>query len=462
MPTLPAVIVTLLLPFEHLFDPRTWRKAQLLAMGAILSPGKRTVSSALNILGIGQHGDFAVYHHVLNRAQWSPLQLSRALLLLVAGRLGSSTEPLVFSIDETVERRWGRKIAAKGRYRDPVRSTDDQVVMTPGLQWVSLMLLTRIGWAGRHWALPFLTALVPATFAPVVAGRRHKTVTDYAQQMLVCRRRWLPERDLVVVADGGYAKREFRRHCQSMSKPIVVVTKLRKDASLYQPGPPRRPGQIGRPRVVGARLPSPTAVLDDPATQWIPYRATGSDGSTARVELASGVALWYHSGPPRLPIRWVVIRYLEERRGPYALLCTDTEAEPPRILQWYLLRWQVKVTPYQVRGRLFEELRAHLGMETQRQWSERAIARTTPALFGLFSVVTLAADILIEQRGGMAPRTAAWYDKTSPSFADAIALVRRHLWVQQGTFMPSEREHESIKVPRLLYHRMLDTLAYAA
>ena len=162
MPTLPAVMVTLLLPFEHLFDPRTWRKAQLLAMGAILSPGKRTVSSALNILGIGQHGDFAIYHHVLNRARWSPLQLSRALLLLVAGHLGSSTEPLVFGIDETVERRWGRKIAAKGRYRDPVRSKDDQVVMTPGLQWVSLMLLTRIGSAGRHWALPFLTALVPS------------------------------------------------------------------------------------------------------------------------------------------------------------------------------------------------------------------------------------------------------------------------------------------------------------
>ena len=247
MPTLPEVIVTLLLPFERLFDPRTWRKAQLLAMGAILSPGKRTVSSALDILGIGQHGDFAVYHHVLNRARWSPLRLSRALLLLVAGRLGSSTEPLVFGIDETVERRWGRKIAAKGRYRDPVRSTDDQVVMTPGLQWVSLLLLTRIGWAGRHWALPFLTALVVSARYDRRKGRRHKTVTDYAQQMLVCLRRWLPERDLVVVCDGGYAKREFLRHCQSMSKPVVVVTKLRQDASLYQPAPPRRPGQIGRP-----------------------------------------------------------------------------------------------------------------------------------------------------------------------------------------------------------------------
>ena len=245
MPTLPAVMVTLLLPFEHLFDPRTWRKAQLLAVGAILSPGKRTVSSALNILGIGQHGDFAIYHQVLNRARWSPLQLSRALLLMVVGRLGSSTEPLVFGIDETVERRWGRKIAAKGRYRDPVRSKDDPVVMTPGLQWVSLMLLTRIGWAGRHWALPFWTALVVSARYDRRKGRQHKTFTDYAQQMLVCLRRWLPDRDLVVVADGGYAKREFLRHCQSMSKPIVVVTKLRKDASLYQPAPPRRPDQVG-------------------------------------------------------------------------------------------------------------------------------------------------------------------------------------------------------------------------
>ena len=242
MTTLPAVIVTLLLPFEHLFDRRTWRKAQLLAVGAILSPGKRTVSSALSILGIGQRGDFAVFHQVLNRARWEPLQLSRVLLLLVGGRLGSSTEPLVFGIDETVERRWGQKIAAKGKYRDPVRSTDDQTVMTPGLQWVSLMLLTRIGWAGRHWALPFLTALVPSDRYDWLKGRRHKRFADYAQQMLDCLRRWLPDRDLVVVCDGGYAKREFLLHCQGMSKPIVVITKLRKDASLYQPR--RRDGLV--------------------------------------------------------------------------------------------------------------------------------------------------------------------------------------------------------------------------
>ena len=249
MPTLPAVMVTLLLPFEHLFDPRTWRKAQLLAMGAILSPGKRTVSSALNILGIGQHGDFAVYHHVLNRARWSPLQLSRVLLLRVAGRLGSSTEPLVFGIDETVERRWGRKIAAKGRYRDPVRSKDDQVVMTPGLQWVSLMLLTRIGWAGRHWALPFLIALVVSARYDRRKGRRHKTFTDYAQQMLVCRRRWLPDRDLVVVADGGYAKSAsscgIARVCQSRLSSSPNCARTRPGTSPRHRGGPARSGGPG-------------------------------------------------------------------------------------------------------------------------------------------------------------------------------------------------------------------------
>ena len=248
MPTLPAVIVTLLLPFEHLFDPRTWRKAQLLAMGAILSPGKRTVSSALNILGIGQHGDFAVYHHVLNRARWSPLQLSRALLLLVAGRLGSSTEPLVFGIDETVERRWGRKIAAKGRYRDPVRSKDDQVVMTPGLQWVSLMLLTRIGWAGRHWALPFLTALVVSARYDRRKGRRHKTVTDYAQQMLVCLRRWLPDRTWwwwPMAATPSASSCGIARVCQSRLSSSPNCARTRPCTSPRQRGGPARSGGPG-------------------------------------------------------------------------------------------------------------------------------------------------------------------------------------------------------------------------
>ena len=272
--------------------------------------------------------------------------------------------------------------------------------------------------------------------------------------MLICLRRWLPDRELVVVCDGGYARREFLKHAQSMSNPIVVVTRLRKDASLYRPAPPRRPGQMGRPRIVGERLPSPSAVLADPDTVWTTCRVTGPDSGVSTVEITSGVAIWYTGGKPLVPMRWVIVRDPTGRVGARALLCTDTEAEPLRILQWYKLRWQVEVT--------FEELRAHMGVETQRQWSDRAIARTAPALFGLFSLVTLAADVLIGQDGRLAARSTAWYDKTSPSFSDAIALVRRYLWVHQGTFAASGRKPELIKVPRLLYSRMLDSICHAA
>ena len=454
MNTLPEVIISLLHPFEHLFHPRTWRKAQLLAVGAILSPAKRTVTSALNILGIGQRGDFAIYHHVLNRARWSSLKLSRVMMMMMVERLCQSDEPLVFGIDETIERRWGKRIAAKGVYRDPTRSTDEKIVMTSGLKWVSLMCLTRIGWADRHWALPFLTALSPSKSYAKRNGGRHKTITDLARQMLVCLRRWLPDRELVVVCDGGYARREFLKYCQGMSKPVVVVTRLRKDASLYRPAPPRRPGQIGRPRVVGERLPNPSEVLADPDTPWTTCRVRASDSTISTVETTSGVAVWYIGGKPLVPVRWLIVRDPTGRIGSRVLLCTDTEAEPIRVLQWYMLRWQVEVT--------FEELRAHMGVETQRQWSDRAIARTTPALFGLFSVVALAADALIGSEDRLSARSTTWYEKANPTFADAIALVRRCLWTHQRAFTTLERKAELIKVPRPLYIRLIDSICYAA
>ena len=310
------------------------------------------MSSALNILGIGQHGDFAIYHHVLNRARWSPLQLSRALLLLVAGRLGSSTEPLVFGIDETVERRWGRKIAAKGRYRDPVRSKDDQVgMMTPGLlQWVSLMLLTRIGWAG-----PTLGAAVfdraggvgplrPAQRSPAQDVHRLRPADAGLPNAPVAAGpgpggggRWRLRQAGVPAALPEYVEARCRRHQTAQGRipvPARATAAARPDRAA--PGGRRAIAQshggAGRSRYTMDSLPRHR------------FRRQYRHG---RARFGRGA--WYHGGPPRLPIRWVVIRYLEERRGPYALLCTDTEAEPLRILQWYLLRWQVEVT--------FEELR---------------------------------------------------------------------------------------------------------
>ena len=166
------------------------------------------------------------------------------------------------------------------------------------------------------------------------------------------------------------------------------------------------------------------------------------------------MAVWYIGGKPLVPVRWLIVRDPTGRIGSRALLCTDTEAEPIRVLQWYMLRWQVEVT--------FEELRAHMGVETQRQWSDRAIARTTPALFGLFSVVALAADALIGPEDRLSARSTTWYEKANPTFADAIALVRRCLWTHQRAFTTLERKAELIKVPRPLYIRLIDSICYAA
>ena len=254
MPSLPPAIVPLLSPFASLFDARTWRKVQILLMGVILAPGRRTVSTALYVLGLQGRGDFALFHHVLSRASWSSLAVSRVLLEQLVRHL-VPTGPLLLAVDETLERRWEEKIEALGVYRDPVRSSHGHFVKAKGLRWVSLMLLAEVPWAERVWALPFLTVLAPSARYHEARGRHHKTITDWARQMLCLLRRWLPDRELVVVGDRTYATLKLLAVCQGLKPPITFLTRLRLDAVLHDPPPPRRPGQRGRPRVVGPASP---------------------------------------------------------------------------------------------------------------------------------------------------------------------------------------------------------------
>ena len=139
---------------------------------------------------------------------------------------------------------------------------------------------------------------------------------------------------------------------------------------------------------------------------------------------------------------------------PLALLCTDPTRSPLHIVTWFVQRWRLEVT--------FEEARRHLGVETQRQWSDKAIARTTPLLFGLFSWVTLVAHALYLSHPLAAPRQAAWYHKPLPTFSDALALVRYHLWIASPTFRISRDEPDMLKIPFPLFDSLLDALCYAA
>ena len=454
MRTLPTGMVRVLGPFAPLFSERVFEHVQVLLAGAILAPGRRTVSSALRVMGLDQHKRFHRYHRVLSRASWSSLQASRVLLGLLVERFVPQG-PLVVGIDETLERRQGKKIAAKSIYRDPVRSSHSHFVKTSALRWVCVTLLAEVPWASRVWALPFLCSMAPSERYARKQGKRHKSLTERAWQLLLLLRRWQPGRQIVAVADSTYASLKLLDRCSKLADPIIFITRLRLDAALYEAAPPRYPGQLGRPRLKGERLPNLSVVAEDCATAWRPITVGDFYGESERtVEAVSGTAIWYSTGLPAVALRWVLIRDPEE--GGFetqALLCTDLDAEPERIICWFVRRWQMETT--------FQEVRQRLGFETQRQWSELAILRTAPALMGLFSLVTLFADRRMA-KSAQAVRRTAWYDKPYTTFSDALAQVRKQLWAQERTtFRGSPRKADMVKVPRAFVERLTDAVCYA-
>jgi len=402
-------------------------------------------------MGLAEQPGFGRYHEVLNRARWDARDVARRLLLHLLAVLSPSGE-VVVGIDDTIERRWGGKIKARGIYRDPVRSSHGHFVKTSGLRWLSLAVMLPVPFAHRRWALPFLTVLAPSARWSDEQGRRHKTLIDWARQAIRQTKRWLPDRCLTVVADSSFAALEL---IAAVRRYVRLITRLRLDASLFEPAPERRPGQPGRPPLKGRRRPKLGAVLIDPNTAWTPVTVTEwYGGQTRKLEYVSDTAVWYHNGLPPAPIRWVLVRDPSGERDAQAFLCTDLELEPAAILSRFVSRWRMETT--------FQEVREHLGVETQRQWSDLAILRTTPALLGLYSQVTLWAHGLMRiPNTAVRPHPAAWYNKLQPTFSDAIAAVRRVLWSPQD-FSMSRSCAESVVIPTALLNRFVETLCLAA
>jgi hypothetical protein len=441
---------TILTAYAGLFSKRVWQHVQILLLGAILAPGQRTVSAILRIMGLSCEKHFQNFHRVLNRAIWSSREASRVLLGLLVATF-AVFGPVVLGLDDTIERRRGAKIKAKGIYRDPVRSSHSHFVKASGLRWLSLMLLAPIPWAKRVWALPFLTVLAPSERYYEKRKRAHKKLTDWARQALLQVRRWLPGRKLVVVMDASFAAIDFLWQVAKLANPITMIARFRLDAALYAPAPERQPGKKGRSRKKGQRLPTLEQVLEDTRTVWKKVLIPNWYGEGKReVEITSGTAVWYHSGMPALPIRWVLIRDPLGKFKSQALLCTDLNEEPEQILKWFVMRWQLEVT--------FHEVRDHLGVETQRQWSDWAILRTTPALLGLFSLVTLLASTHAIN-GKIPVRQAAWYCKTLPTFSDALALVRQEVW-QHRYFQLSHKRLDVRKLQPIMLNYLCNAAYY--
>src|SRR5438552_11640680 len=318
--SLPDPIIQVLLHFRPVFTRPTWDRALVLVVGTLLARGRRTVTAALKQMGLHDEADFTLFHQVLNRASWSCLTLSRLLLQLLVSTFVEAGGAVEIVIDETLERRWGRKIAKRGHYRDNLQSSKEQSVSTSGLRWVVMMLVVQVPWTRREWTLPFFSVLATTLKVSEQLGKPHKTVAQIAAQMVIAVRRWLPDVAVSLVGDSAYSVVELGLCCAKHN--VTLIAPLRLDARLYAPAPPRKKGTNGRPRVKGEELPKLAAVLDDPKTEWQVVKVRWYDGTEQSIEVASGTAVWYRIGLPVLPVRWVFTRDQQGKYEPRAYFCT--------------------------------------------------------------------------------------------------------------------------------------------
>jgi hypothetical protein len=373
----------------------------------------------------------------------------RILLQLLAKTFLKANEPLILLLDGTLERRWGKRIAYKGRFHDAVHSSSGHVQTSEGIHWLCLMLLVRLPWCRRPWALPIVSVptLTPATSAKL--SKRHRTTIQAAQVLIWLVRRWYPQREIVLIGDGGFAAASLGHTCRGLR--VRFVSRFLLTAQLYDPVPPQPQGKPGVKPNTGPRQRKLTQRLQDAATAWLRQEIPWYAGEQLKMDVLTGEALWHRDGEAPLPVRWVLLRDPSGKRSPFALLCTEPGVAMLQIITWYVFRWNIEVT--------FEEARAHLGLCTQRQWSTAAIVRTTPCLLGLFSLVVLMAHALHPDH--LPIRQTAWYCKAEPTFVDALAAVRRHLWKERNSPTPPA-PLGSVNSSEALFDTLIEVACYAA
>ena len=422
-----VAILTILAAFSSEFSAPTWKNIQTLLPGSILCSGPRRISSILRVMGLASVRNFSKYHRVLSRAEWNAIALAKILIGLLIKLLPESW-PIIIAVDETLERRRGKKIKAKGVYRDAVRSSQSKVITSFGLKWECMMLIVPLPWCKRPWALPFLTVLAPSKKSNEKAGRRHKTSLDWTRQMVKLVSRWL-RRSWILLGDGAYACMDLATTCTQQG--VTLISRLRLDAQLFHFPPEQDNKKRGRKAIKGERI-NLKDLLQDQSQRWQTDLVNWYGGEKKTLEYLTFICLWYQAGKMPIPLRIVLVKTPNGKNEAETFFSTDVELEATQIINYFVLRWNIEVT--------FEEVRASLGVETQRQWSDKAISRTTPLLMGLYSFVTLVAFTMHQIKPLVSINVASWYNKNGElTFSDILALVRRDIWVEKNLSKSGKR-----------------------
>lgn len=416
MNSIPQAAEPLLREFTTAFTRPTYPRFVILLLAAILTTGRRTISNVLRTVRTLAPGHPSTYHRVLSRRRWSSWKLARAL----AGYIFRHWIPegvVNLCGDDTVDEHRGKKVYGKACHRDAVRSTHSFTAYRWGHKWVVLAILVKFPFAKRLWALPVLVALYRSKEWDQEHGRRHKTPSELMRQLLAVMIRWFPQRKFVFAGDGGFGTHALSRFAQGHGSRLTLVSRFYPDANLYAPPPPVRGKRNGRPRKKGRKLPTPEAIVKKSPRRRLTVAWYG--GGTRRIEIVSGIGHWYKNGEGLVPVRWVFVHDLTGTHRDDYFFTTDVGMTPKTIVETFTRRWSIETT--------FQEMRACLGLETTRGWSEKTVLRAAPGLFGLFSVVAL----LYARLPAKQTRTdfLAWPGKTDRTFSDAMTAVRRWLWV---------------------------------
>jgi hypothetical protein len=446
MAILPDKSLALLECFAPVFTRPTYQRFLVLLGAAIITTGRRTVAHLLRTAGSLASGHISSYRRVFSKARWSMLALACALTRQVVLLLPADA-PIVWAGDDTVVAHPGPRVDGKARHRDPVRSSHAFTAWRYGHKWVVLAVLIHFPFASRPWALPVLVALDHSEEGDRGERHQHRTPAQHMIRLLRLMLHWFPYRRFVFVGDSAYGTHEVARFCHHHRNRLGLVSKLHPDANRFEPPSPY--AGTGRPRVKGKRLPKPREAVA--ATRRYTRLTVGwYGGGTRRVETAAGTGHWYKAGEGLVPILWVFVRDRDGTHRDEYFDTTDATLRARQVIASYTGRWNIETT--------FQEVRSCLHLETARGWCRTTVLRGTPCLFGLYSVVASLSNELPTARRIVA---ISWPGKRAVTFSDALAAVRRWVWLD-GVFSRVYGGPTVEKLPAPLREVLYSALAPAA
>jgi hypothetical protein len=390
---------------------------------------RRTVTRMILAAGEAADKHYSSYHRLLSAARWSLDAVGLAVFDLIAPYLG---DVVMLGVDDTLARKRGLKMFGAGMHHDPLLSSRGKAITNWGHSWVMLGVIIEFPFRrGHYYCLPLFFRLYLNKKSAARHRRAYRTRPELAVELLLVLSNHAKNRRFHAVADSAYGGKSVLCH---LPENCHLTSRLPLDARLYDAPPSRSPGQPGRPRKRGQRLPSPESLLSERCRRIF----LDIYGRTEAARVADCQARVYAA--PTTALRVVAVDPLAGGRPRQAFYSTCADASAEEVITWYAMRWSVEVT--------FHDSKQHLGFEQPQAWSRRAVERTAPLAMLLYSLVVLW--FTREGHRNWHPLDCPWYtSKAEPSFADMLATLRR-LSVRQHVLSLALQGPGTRKIKQLL------------